>query len=136
MTVDEIKTELERRGWSYADLAQKLALGKSAIYEALNKGTLRENLRRHIELVLSTPESAILIYKVNLTEKKVYDLTAQQQFPATEEGQKQRAEAVAAVIKHNMQMLEEAGRTAELGDELKQIIKVLDENLPKKEGEK
>lgn len=137
MNIDDIKEELKRRGWTYIDLAEKLAMGKSSIYNIMNGvSPLKESLSRHIELLFSVPESAVLVYKVNLTEKQVYDLTAQQQFPPTEEGQQRRAEAVAAVIKHNMQMLEQAGRTADLGDELKKIIKVLDDNIPRKEENK
>lgn len=137
MNIDDIKEELKRRGWTYIDLAEKLAMGKSSIYNIMNGvSPLKESLRRHIELIFNEAESAVLVYKINLTERQVYDLTAGQQFPPTEEGQKRRAEAVEAVIKHNMEQLEKMGRTVFISRELRQIIKVLDENLPKIEGNK
>ena len=128
MTIDEIKTELERRGWSYADLAQKVAWGKTAIYDALNKGTMRESLRRHIELLFSVPEMAVLVYKINLTEKQVEDLTAGEQFPATEEGQRRKEEALQMVLRHNAETLAALRKKGKYDEVLQQIYNVIDQN--------
>lgn len=128
MTVDEIKTELERRGWSYDDLAQKLALGKTTIYDSLNKGTMRESVRRHIELLFSVPEMAVLVYKINLTEKQVEDLTAGEQFPATEEGQRRKEEALKMVLRHNAETLAALRKGGKYDEVLQQIYNVIDEN--------
>lgn len=128
MTIDEIKTELERRGWSYEDLAQKLGLSKSLVYNSLNKGAMRENHRRHIELVLAAPEMAVLVYKINLTEKQVEDLTAGEQFPATEEGQRRKEEAVQMVLRHNAETLAALRKKGKYDEVLQQIYNVIDAN--------
>ena len=128
MTVDEIKTELERRGWSNADLAEKLGVGKSTVYRLINDGVATKALRRHIELLFSMPEMAVLVYKINLTEKQVEDLTAGEQFPDTEEGQRRKEEAVQMVLRHNAETLAALRKKGKYDEVLQQIYNVIDAN--------
>lgn len=129
MNIDDIKEELKRRGWTYIDLAEKLAMGKSSIYNIMNGvSPLKESLSRHIELLFSVPEMAVLVYKINLTEKQVEDLTAGEQFPATEEGQRRKEEAVQMVLRHNAETLAALRKKGKYDEVLQQIYNVIDAN--------
>lgn len=129
MNVDDIKKELEKRGWTQDELAKKLAMGKSSIANVLcGVSPLKERLRRHIELLFSMPDMAVLVYKINLTEKQVEDLTAGEQFPDTEEGQRRKEEAVQMVLRHNAETLAALRKKGKYDEVLQQIYNVIDAN--------
>ena len=128
MDIHEINAILEARGMTGQDLADQLGVVYDAFRRVLSgKRPLTEQLARHIRLVLDAPQNAMLIYKVDLTSQQVYDLTAQQQFPAGPAGDKQRAIAVAAVLQHNMRTLAEMARRIALPDELRGLIAMMEQ---------
>ena len=74
------------------------------------------------------PEMAVLVYKINLTEKQVEDLTAGEQFPDTEEGQRRKEEAVQMVLRHNAETLAALRKKGKYDEVLQQIYNVIDAN--------
>lgn len=123
MTIEELKREMAVRGLTGADLAQKLAMGKTQVYDILKgKKPFKETLQRHLELLFSAPQNAVLVYKISLTDKQVEELTGGQQFPATPEGEARKAAAVEAVLLHNMQTLADMGRKVDMPDDMKGLL--------------
>lgn len=137
MTIEELKKEMAVRGLTGADLAQKLAMGKTQVYDILKgKKPFKETLQRHLELLFSAPQNAVLVYKISLTDKQVEELTGGQQFPATPEGEARKAAAVEAVLLHNMQTLIDLGRKVDLPDDMKGLLLLFGETWEEKEDEK
>lgn len=127
MDIHEINAILEARGMTGQDLAEQLGVAYEGFRHVLTgRRPLTEQLARHISYVLEAPQNAMLIYKVDLTSQRVRDLTARQQFPAGEAGERQRAIAVAAVLQHNMRTLAELGRMTQLPPELRGLLAVLE----------
>ena len=123
MTLEKLKHEMQIRGWSVADLARKLALSQVHVYDILKgKKQMKETLQRHLELLFSAPQNAVLVYKISLTDKQVEELTGGQQFPATPEGEARKAAAVEAVLLHNMQTLADMGRKVDMPDDMKGLL--------------
>lgn len=107
MTISEIKDELSRRGWTQADLAEKLAYSAKSLYEVMRGARpMTASLRRHIELLLSEPRETILVYKVDLTDSQVTELCGVDCPVDTDS----RAAAVEAVLHHNLKELIELGK--------------------------
>lgn len=134
MDLDEIRQNLTARGWSYYDLAQKLKISESTVKQFMNgKNKITDQLREHIKLLFSAPQNAVLVYKINLTEKQAEELTAGQQFPATPEGEARKAAAVEAVLLHNLKTLADLGRKVDLPDEMKGFLMLTGETWEEKE---
>lgn len=128
MDIHEINAILESRGMTGQDLAAQLGVAYEGFRHVLTgRRPLTEQLARHIRYVLDAPQNAMLIYKVDLTNQHVADLTARQQFPAGEAGDRQRAIAVQAVLAHNMRTLAELGRKVELPSEMRGLLTVLEQ---------
>ena len=137
MTVEEIKKALNCRGWSYSDLAKELDLSESHIKDIMRgRRKLSKCLQRHLELLFSAPQNAVLVYKISLTDKQVEELTGGQQFPATQEGEARKAASVEAVLLHNMQTLIDLGRKVDLPDDMKGLLLLFGETWEEKEDEK
>ena len=136
MTLEEIKAEMEKRGITYVALAKKLAMNQNSLRNILSgRVPLKETLRRHIELIFSMPDLPWLVYKINLTDKQVEDLTAGEQFPATEEGQRRKEEAVQMVLRHNAETLAALRKGGKYDEVLQQIYNVIDANRAAKAAE-
>lgn len=111
MTVDEIKKELEARGWTQEDLANKLGMSHSNIRKVMcGSARLTKQLEKHIGLMFEAERIAVLVYKVDLSDKQVMDLTSGKQFPDTPEGRRRMMDALEAVISHNIRRLAALGR--------------------------
>lgn len=135
MTIKDIKKELDARGWSYADLAKKICMSEAQIKDIMRgKAVLRKTFQHHLSLLFSMPEMAVLVYKINLTEKQVEDLTAGEQFPATEEGQRRKEEALKMVLRHNAEKLAAFRKGGRYDEMLQQIYDVIDANRAAKEA--
>ena len=136
MTLEEIKAEMEKRGITYVALAKKLAMNQNSLRNILSgRVPLKETLRRHIELIFSMPDLPWLVYKINLTDKQVEDLTAGEQFPATEEGQRKKMETLKLVIKQNAETLAAFRKNGKYDEVLQQIYNVIDANRAAKAAE-
>lgn len=136
MTLEEIKAEMEKRGITYVALAKKLAMNQNSLRNILSgRVPLKETLRRHIELIFSMPDLPWLVYKINLTDKQVDDLTAGEQFPATEEGQRKKMETLKRVIKQNAETLAAFRKNGKYDEVLQQIYNVIDANRAAKAAE-
>lgn len=111
MTIDDIRRELDARGWSYADLAARVYMSEGQIKDIMRgKAVLRKTLQSHLELLFEADRRAVLVYDVNLTDKQVLDLTSGKQFPDTPEGRQRMMDALEAVISHNIRRLADYGR--------------------------
>jgi hypothetical protein len=108
MTLDEINEQLKAPGRSVRWLANELEMNEAALGQILlGKRPLKPTLAKHIEYVLGKRE-AILVYRVDVTAKKVEELTAGKGCKC----EKDRVEAMQAIIAHNMQALAELGARA------------------------
>lgn len=106
MTLEEIKSAMAEKGMSVRELAQHLAVNESGLGQILlGKRPLTEQLARHIAHVLETPSEAILVYKVCPPTHKVEELTAGRGCVT----EKDREEALKAIIEHNLAELIEVG---------------------------
>lgn len=137
MEIEEIRQNLKARGWTYKTFAEKLKLAENTVKLYMNgKNKITDQLMSHIELLFSAPQNAVLVYKINLTEKQVEELTSGQQFPATPEGEARKAAAVEAVLLHNLKTLANLGRKVDLPDEMKGFLLLFGETWEEKEDEK
>lgn len=69
MTKDEIKAALKARGWTYGVLAEKLRVSEGTIKNAFKDGgKLTEQLAAHIELLLSSTQEALVMFKLTFPE--------------------------------------------------------------------
>ena len=108
MEIAEILTLMEERGHTRQTLAEELGISYDTLRLILSgKRPLTEQLARHISYVLGKRES-ILVYRVQASEKKVEELTAGKGC----KGDKERVEAMQAIIAYNMQQLAELGAQA------------------------
>ena len=108
MTLEEIKQEMEAREMNITALAKELGITADGLGRVLSgKRPLTEQLARHISYVLGKRES-ILVYRVQASEKRVEELTAGKGC----KGDKERVEAMQAIIAYNMQQLAELGAQA------------------------
>ena len=136
MEIEEIRQNLKARGWTYKTFAEKLKLAENTVKLYMNgKNKITDQLMSHIELLFSAPQNAVLVYKINLTDKQVEELTGGQQFPATPEGEAKKAAAVEAVLLHNMQTLADMGRKVDLPDDLKGLLLLFGETWDEDEAE-
>lgn len=108
MTLEEINQEMKSRDLSVRWLANELDMNEAALGQILlGNRPLKSTLARHISYVLGKRES-ILVYRVQASEKKVEELTAGKGC----KGDKERVEAMQAIIAYNMQQLAELGAQA------------------------
>ena len=136
MEIEEIRQNLKARGWTYKTFAEKLKLAENTVKLYMNgKNKITDQLMSHIELLFSAPQNAVLVYKINLTDKQVDELTGGQQFPATPEGEAKKAAAVEAVLLHNMQTLADMGRKVDLPEDLKGLLLLFGETWDEDEAE-
>lgn len=111
MDIEEIRQNLTERGWSYYDLAQKLKISESTVKQFMSgKNKVTDRLMEHIKLLFAAEQNAVLVYKVNLSDKQVLDLTSGKQFADTPEGHAARARALEAIVQHNIAQLAEYGK--------------------------
>lgn len=111
MTIDEIKSRMAASGLTCKQLADDLSVNADSLRQILNGNReIKDQLRKHIELLLSQPQYAVLVYKVDLSDKQVLDLTSGKQFPDTPEGRQRMMDALEAVISHNIRRLAALGR--------------------------
>lgn len=108
MTLEEINAEMETRQIKVGQLAEELGVNVNSLRQILaGQRPLTEQLSRHISYVLGKRES-ILVYRVQATEKKVEELTAGKGCKC----EKDRVEALQAIIALNMKQLVELGARA------------------------
>lgn len=108
MTLDEIKREMEARDLKVSALADSLGVNTNSLRQILaGQRPLTEQLARHIAYVLGKRES-ILVYRVQASEKRVEELTAGKGCKCD----KDRVEAMQAIIAYNMKQLAELGAQA------------------------
>lgn len=111
MTIEDVKKELDARGWSYADLAERIYMSEAQIKDIMRgKAKMRKTLQNHLELLFEADKSAVLVYKVDLSDKQVMDLTSGKQFPDTPDGRQRMMDALEAVVSHNIRRLATLGR--------------------------
>lgn len=71
MDINEIKDELTRRGWTQADLAEKIGYSHGSIRKLLSgERPLTESTAKHIELLFATTREAVFVFSVNIPECK------------------------------------------------------------------
>lgn len=108
MEITEILTLMDKRGYTRQSLADELGISYDTLRLILSgKRPLTEQLERHIAHVLGKRES-ILVYRVDATAKKVEELTAGKGCKC----EKDRVEALQAIIALNMKQLAELGARA------------------------
>ena len=108
MTLEEIKKEMAAREMSITSLANELGITADGLGRVLSgKRPLTEQLERHIEHVLGKRE-CILVYRVDASSQKVEELTAGKGCKC----EKDRVEALQAIIALNMKQLAELGAGA------------------------
>ena len=108
MEIAEILTLMDERGHTRQTLAEELGISYDTLRLILSgKRPLTEQLARHISYVLGKRES-ILVYRVQASEKRVEELTAGKGCKCD----KDRVEAMQAIIAYNMQQLAELGAQA------------------------
>ena len=108
MTLEEINREISERKKKVSELAEELGVNTNSLRQILaGQRPLTEQLARHISYVLGKRES-ILVYRVQASEKRVEELTAGKGC----KGDKERVEAMQAIIAYNMQQLAELGAQA------------------------
>lgn len=106
MNIDEIKQALREKGITQAEFAQKLCLSKDAVNKVLNgRAPLTDTLKRHIELLLFGQREALLVYRVDVSTRKVEELTAGKGCvtPADHHA------AMQAIAEYNLRELEKIG---------------------------
>lgn len=115
MNVDEIKKALEQRGWTQAQLAEKLKMHPVALNRVLaGRAELRPTLAAHIELLLKDTQEQLIMYKVTFP-----DATVESWVPGWERlTPEQRQAAVGAVIEEAARQLMEEGAAALTPEEL------------------
>ena len=111
MTKEEIRNELKARGWTLKTFAEKLKISYVSVAHIMNgRNKITDQLGEHIKLLFAAEQNAVLVYKVNLSDKQVLDLTSGKQFADTPEGHAARARALEAVVQHNIAQLAEYGK--------------------------
>lgn len=117
--IEHIRMELDRRGWSQADLADKLGLHQVSVSRILSgKQKLTESVARHIELLFSQTKTAVFMYSIDLP-----DATCQEWVPTWDLlNHTQRVKAVEAVVHKILQRLASLG-SASLSEEDRQIMR-------------
>lgn len=106
MTIDEIKQELKARGWTYADLANRLKMNEGSLKGILSGGrVLTKTLENHIELLFQQTRTAVFVYSVDIP-----DGTCREWVPGWDDmTQKQRECAVRAVVMKTLERLKQIG---------------------------
>ena len=115
MTKEEIKAALKERGWTHAQLAEKLKIHPGTITNILSgKHPLKPSLAAHIELLLKDTQEQLIMYKVTFP-----DATVESWVPGWERlTPEQRQQAVGAVIEEAARQLMEEGAAALTPEEL------------------
>ena len=106
MTIDEIKKELEMRGWTYAMLASKLKTSEGTIRGVLSRHRpMTPALENHIELLFQQTRTAVFVYSVDIP-----DGTCREWVPGWDDmTPKQRECAVRAVVMKTLERLKQIG---------------------------
>lgn len=109
MTKEEIKAALKERGWTYAQLAEKLKIHPGTITNILSgKYPLKPSLAAHIELLLKDTQEQLIMYRVTFP-----DATCESWVPGWERlTAEQRQAAVGAVIEEAARQLMAEGAAA------------------------
>lgn len=119
MTTDEIKEKMKELGMSQVALAEKLGITKDNLNRILSgKQPLTKVLSNHIELLLSQPREATLLYKVNITEGTVAELLGDRACTVKAD----RDKALEAIIRHNLVELVEKGAKLDWSDEERKAL--------------
>lgn len=119
MTIQEIKEELVRRGWTQADLAEKLAYNAKSLYEVLRGARpMTETLLRHIELLFAEPNEVLLVYKVDISNGQTEKLRNEND----ELNESARTVAVEAVLHHNLNELIELGKSCKWNERERKFL--------------
>lgn len=131
MDIAEIRRELDRRGWTQAELASRLGLHPNTVRKILTgKQPLTVTLQRHIELLLESSKTAVFVYCVDVPEEKCQEWV--QNWDLLTENQKERA--MAAVVKAILARLATLGNES-LSDEEKEEIRRMEVRaIPPQEG--
>lgn len=70
MDIDQIKQQMRQRGWTQAELAEKLGMSHSSIRQILSGHVpLQTRVAKHIELLFESSATAVLIYSVDLPDE-------------------------------------------------------------------
>lgn len=115
MTIDEIKNTLKERGWSYADLAEKLHRSASSMKNILSgQQPLNPSLAAHIELLFKDTQQQLLMYKVTFP-----DAVCESWLPGWEQlTPEQRKTAIEQVLLKAAEQLAEEYKRKLTGEEL------------------
>lgn len=118
MTVEEIKSILDKRGISQKELAEQLHIHPMSLSRILRGAApLSEQLAAHIEYILGARE-AVLVYRVDVPTHKVEELTAGRGC-VTEADHR---EALQAIIQHNMLELAKLGAELDWSPEQREAL--------------
>lgn len=108
MTIEEIKQEMAKRNMTQQELASTLGINPKGLCEILRGARpMTEALHNHIYLLFNQPREAVLVYRVNISEKKATELCGEHCSPNPVD----RASAIETVIHHNLAELIELGKT-------------------------
>lgn len=131
MDINQIKREIARRGWTQAELAEKLGMNPSSLRRILSgMSPLTVTLERHIEMLLETSKTAVFVYSVDIPDETCQEWI--QNWDMLTENQKERA--MAAVVKAILARLATLGNES-LSDEEKEEIRRMEVRaIPPQEG--
>lgn len=120
MTLEEIKSEMQRRQITVRAMAKNLSMSEGTLCGILNgKRPFTERLRRHIELLLSPARDRMLVYRLEVPEMTVTELVGDTQQMTDEE----KAACLAAVIRKNLELLAKLGAASDAwSDELRAAL--------------
>ena len=115
MTIDEIKAALAERGWTQAQLAEKLHIKTGSLRNILSgQVTLTEQLAAHIELLFKDTQQQLLMYKVTFP-----DAVCESWLPGWEQlTPEQRKTAIEQVLLKAAEQLAEEYKRKLTGEEL------------------
>lgn len=109
MTLEEIKEQIRRQGWTVKALAEKLSMSKDAVSRVLSgKNRLSDTLRKHLELILAPGRSLMFVYQVELPAADVKRLLGVAEHTMTEAEKKACLEGI---LRDNIMELAKLGST-------------------------
>lgn len=109
MTLEEIKEQIRRQGWTVKALAEKLSMSKDAVSRVLSgKNRLSDTLRKHLELILAPGRSLMFVYQVELPAADVKRLLGAAEHTMTEAEKKACLEGI---LRDNIMELAKLGST-------------------------
>ncbi len=106
MDISTLKKEIKARGWTYAKLADELKISVGSLKGIMcGARPLTKQLAAHIQLLLEGHKEAMLVYHIDLTDSEVLELCGRHIL-----NEEERAQAVEAVLRHNLMELAELGK--------------------------